>query len=110
MEKLKPKKKKMTIRESVNEKLKGTPYNFDLLEKKYSNDTMFHTMFDIKGHSIWYNQSLVDYSKVSLNENFDVNIIERIIKMNSEHPFADFLLNLLQEQPKEAKCKKFMLF
>ena len=70
---------------------------------------MFHTVFDMKGYLIWYNQSLADYSKIPIYKNFGVNIVEKLIDMNKAHPFGDFLLNILEERPKEAKCKKYSL-
>ena len=103
---LNPKKKKPDLTERIDEKLRGTKYTYEILEELYSNDTMFHSLIDLKGNSIWFNQSLMEFRNVTKNDYFMVNVVDHVLPLNPEHPFVDFMLNILQDQPKEARSKK----
>ena len=99
---MKPKKiKKRDLKEEINEKLAGTGFTFEILETKYSNDTIFHVLFDLKGQSIWFNQSFMEYTKRTPNDYLKPNYLDNILNLNPGHPFGGLFKNVLQDQPKE---------
>eukprot|EP01080_Neovahlkampfia_damariscottae_P010139 gene10139-2558_t len=90
-------------REKVDSVLKNTCYTYDSLEKKYSNDTKFHQIFDLKGVTLWYNQSFMELTNRTTDDYLKINLVDMFIQLNPDHPFTHFLVNMLQTRPKHAR-------
>jgi hypothetical protein len=93
----------------INQKLKGTNFTVEILEKLYNNDTMFHVLMDMKGNSIWFNTSFMELTGRCPMDLQKPNFVDISTKLNKEHPFTEILIHLLEEKPKEYKCK-FSIF
>eukprot|EP01080_Neovahlkampfia_damariscottae_P010905 gene10905-3609_t len=96
--------------DEVDRILKGTGFSCDFLQKKYSKDKKFHCVFDLKGRTMWFNDSYQKLTKRSRSEYLKSNCVENILKYNPDHPVNDFLVNLLKEQPKESIIETSELF
>jgi hypothetical protein len=94
----------------INKKLKGTKFTVEILEKLYNNDTMFHVIMDMKGNSIWFNTSFMELTGRCPLDLQKPNFVDISTNLNKEHPFTEILIHLLDEKPKEFKCKFFILF
>eukprot|EP01080_Neovahlkampfia_damariscottae_P010138 gene10138-2557_t len=92
-------------REKINKKLKNTGLNYDSLEKKYSNDTSFHIIMDLKGQSIWFNQSFMELTNRSRDDYLKSNYIDVLLKNNPDHFFTQFIVDLVQNQPKSSRIE-----
>jgi hypothetical protein len=95
------------VKQKINKKLENTPLTVEMLEQKYNNDTEFHVVFDMKGNSIWFNASYMEYTGRNETNLMEPNFMNILLALNKDHPMCDVLLNLLQEQPKEFMGKFF---
>jgi PAS domain-containing protein len=110
-----PKRSKLSeleiIRQNINKKLSGTPLTLEFLEEKYNNDTQFCIVYDLKGNSIWFNASYMNYTGRKETDFLKANFLETLMKLNEEHPVTEIFLRILQEQPEEFKCEfLFLIF
>eukprot|EP01080_Neovahlkampfia_damariscottae_P008054 gene8054-12516_t len=94
---------KTRTKNHINEKLKDTEWTLDLLEKKHSNDTIMHYVFDIKGNVVWVNPVITEYFNRSLEEFLLFNYVDYLSFLHKDHPFTEVFINLLQDQPKKYK-------
>jgi hypothetical protein len=93
------------IRKNINKKLKGTPLTLEYLESKYNNDTLFCLVFDMKGNSIWFNASYMNFTERKETDFLKANFLETLLKLNEHHPVTDIFIKILQDQPEEYRCK-----
>jgi hypothetical protein len=109
-----PKRSKLSeleiIRQTINKKLRGTPLTLEILEEKYNNDTQFCVVYDLKGNSIWFNASYMEFSGRKEIDYMTPNYLEKLILLNKDHPLCEILTNLLQDQPKDFVSMKFVKF
>jgi hypothetical protein len=78
------------------------------LEEKFNNDTEFHVVLDMKGNSIWFNVSYMEYTGRNETMLMQPNFLNTLLALNKDHPLCDVLINLLQQQPQEFVGKKFL--
>jgi hypothetical protein len=98
-----------TIRQKINKKLENTSWTVQLLEEKFNNETMFHVLMDMKGNSIWFNVSYMEYTGRNETMLMQPNFLNTLLALNKDHPMCDVLINLLQQQPQEFIGKKILL-
>jgi len=94
--------------EKINQRLKPVGLSFEKLEQEYGDDVVNHVIIDLKGVSIWFNASYMEMFKRNYLEYLTVDFVNISLRFNSEHPFTSIFIDMLQNQPKEMKCKFFI--
>jgi len=75
------------------------------LEKKYSNDTLHHVLYDLKGNSIWFNYSFMEVFHRTSCDYLKINIFDVMDMWNPEHPVGSLIKCFFQNQGKELEGK-----
>jgi hypothetical protein len=96
--------------QKVNKKLENTSLSVEILNERFNNDTEIHILFDMKGNSIWFNASYMEFSGRKEIDYMTPNYLEKLIQLNEDHPLCDILTNLLQDQPKDFMSMNLVKF
>ena len=65
-------------------------------------------VYDLKGQSVWFNQQFMEYTNRTKEDYLKPNFVDTLLITNPDHPYTEFFINLLQDQPPTARGFSFV--